>query len=61
MKDAQKELDKAAPLLEEATKVLNSLEVNDFVVLRGIGAPTPTVVVGMEVACIMLGQKPKKD
>lgn len=61
MKDAQRELDKAAPLLEEATKVLNSLEVNDFVVLRGINAPTPTVVIGMEVTCIMLGQKPKKD
>jgi len=32
-KDAQRELNKATPLLEEAAKVLNELKKDDFYVL----------------------------
>jgi len=59
-KDAQRELNKATPLLEEAAKVLNELKKDDFYVLQGIKKPTPAVVLGMEVSCHMMGLKPKK-
>jgi F0F1-type ATP synthase membrane subunit b/b' len=59
-KDAEFELGKATPLLEEAAKVLNELKKDDFYVLAGIKKPTPAVVLGMEVSCHMMGIKPKK-
>lgn len=59
-KDAETELGKATPLLEEAAKVLNDLKKDDFYVLAGIKKPTPAVVLGMEVSCHMMGIKPKK-
>jgi len=59
-KDAQRELNKATPLLEEASKVLNELKKDDFYVLQGIKKPTPAVVLGMEVSCHMMEIKPKK-
>jgi hypothetical protein len=59
-KDAQRELNKATPLLEEAAKVLSELKKDDFYVLQGIKKPTPAVVLGMEVSCHMMGLKPKK-
>lgn len=61
MDEAQTELSKAAPLLEEATKILNSLDQGDFYVLNTIVSPTPTVVLGMELSCIMMGIKPRKN
>lgn len=59
-KDAEFELGKATPLLEEAAKVLSELKKDDFYVLQGIKKPTPAVVLGMEVSCHMMGLKPKK-
>jgi dynein heavy chain len=59
-KDAEKELGKAAPLLDEAAKVLNELKKDDFYVLAGIKKPTPAVVLGMEVSCHMMQIKAKK-
>jgi len=59
-KDAEFELGKATPLLEEAAKVLNDLKKDDFYILAGIKKPTPAVVLGMEVSCHMMQIKPKK-
>ena len=59
--DAETELGKATPLLEEATKVLNSLKKDDFYVLKDIKKPTPTIILGMEVSCHMLNKKPSKE
>ena len=59
-KDAEKELGKAAPLLDDAAKVLNELKKDDFYVLAGIKKPTPAVVLGMEVSCHMMQIKAKK-
>jgi dynein heavy chain len=61
MDEAQTELGKAKPLLEEAVRVLNSLKVDDFYVLSSINNPTPTVVLGMELSCVMMQLKPKKN
>ena len=58
---AETELAKAAPLLEEATRVLKQLKLDDFYFLGSINKPTLTVVIGMELSCIMMGLKPKKD
>ena len=46
--------------LEEVKKVLGALKKDDFKTLYGIKKPTPVVVLGMEVACHMMGVKPKK-
>ena len=51
---------KATALLEEAYKVLVTLKKDDFYVLQSIKKPTPTVILGMEVSCLMMGKKPKK-
>ena len=59
-KDAEKELSKATPLLDDAAKVLNDLKKDDFYVLAGIKKPTPAVVLGMEVSCHMMQIKAKK-
>jgi dynein heavy chain len=58
--EAELALGQATPLLEEAARVLASLRKDDFYVLQGIKKPTPTVVLGMEVSCHMMGIKPKK-
>jgi hypothetical protein len=58
--EAEGELAKATPLLEEATRVLKELKISDFYDLKAINKPTPTVVLGMEVSCHMMGLKPKK-
>lgn len=58
---AEAELTKAAPLLEEATRVLKELKVDDFYILNSFISPSPTVVIGMELSCIMMGLKPKKN
>ena len=47
-------------MLEEAARVLKELKNDDFVFLGSIKAPTPTIVTGMEVSCLMMGFKPKK-
>jgi len=62
LKDAaESELSKAAPLLEEATRVLKELKVEDLYILGSFNNPTGTVVIGMELSCVMMGLKPKKN
>jgi len=41
--------------------VLSELKQDDFYVIANIKVPTPTVVLGMEISCIMMGIKPKKS
>jgi hypothetical protein len=60
-KDAEFELAKSGPLLEEAEKILNELKKDDFYVLNAIKAPTPAVVLGMEISCLMMGVKINKQ
>ena len=60
MDEAQAELAKAAPLLDEATRVLKELKKDDFYIISSIKKPTPAVVLGMEISCHMMGLKPKK-
>jgi dynein heavy chain len=58
--EAEFELAKAAPLLDEATRVLKELKKDDFYVISSIKKPTPAVVLGMEIACHMMNLKAKK-
>lgn len=58
--EAELELSKATPLLEEATRVLKELKKDDFYVISSIKKPTPAVVLGMEISCHMMGLKAKK-
>jgi len=59
--EAEVELSKATPLLEEAARVLQDLKKDDFYILAQIKKPTPAVVLGMEVSCHMMQLKPKKQ
>jgi dynein heavy chain len=59
-REAEIELGKATPLLDEAARVLQELKKDDFYVLAGIKKPTAAVVLGMEVSCHMMQIKPKK-
>lgn len=47
-------------MLEEATKVLKELKKEDIVFLGTIKAPTPVIILGMELSCHMFELKPKK-
>ena len=58
--EAESELAKAAPLLDDAARVLKELKKDDFYVISSIKKPTPAVVLGMEISCHMMGFKPKK-
>lgn len=58
--EAEFELSKAAPLLEEATRVLKDLKKDDFYIISSIKKPTPAVVLGMEISCYMMGLKAAK-
>lgn len=57
---AEAELAKAAPLLEESTRVLNELKLDDFYILGSFNNPPGIVVLGMELSCHMMNLKPKK-
>lgn len=60
-KSAQDDLAKAEPALEEATKQLKALDVNDFYELKGTSVPTMTMVKMFEITCLMMKKpKPKK-
>jgi hypothetical protein len=50
---AERELAKATPLLEEATRVLKELNKGDLYSLATMRIPTPTVVTVMELSCHM--------
>lgn len=54
-------MSKAAPLLDEATRVLKELKKDDFYVISSIKKPTPAVVLGMEISCLMMGLKASKQ
>lgn len=58
---AEAELNKAAPLLEEATRVLKELKLDDFYILGSFNSPATTIVIGMELSCIMMGLQPKRN
>ena len=58
--EAELELNKATPLLEEAARVLKELKKDDFYIISSIKKPTPAVVLGMEISCHMMALKPKK-
>jgi hypothetical protein len=58
--DAEFELSKAVPLLEEATKVLKDLKKDDLYSVASVKQPTPLVVMVMEIACHMFQHKPEK-
>jgi len=58
--EAELELGKATPLLEEAARVLKELKKDDFYFMAAIKKPTPAVVLGMEISCYMMGLKAKK-
>ena len=58
--EAERELAKATPLLEAATRVLKELNKNDLYSLATMRVPTQTVIVVMEVSCHMFALKPGK-
>lgn len=47
---AESELARAAPLLQEATRVLKELKLDDFYILGSFVNPPSTVVIGMELS-----------
>lgn len=57
-KSALDDLAKAEPALDEATKQLKALDVNDFYELKAMTVPTVTVVKMFEITCLMM-KKPK--
>ena len=58
--DAEQKLSEAVPLLREATRVLSELKKDDLYSVASVKAPTPNVVICMEVACHMFSHKPEK-
>mgnify|MGYP000151767920 CR=1 FL=1 len=56
--DAQRDLDKALPLLEEAVSCLSKLNKNDLDEVRAMKKPPNGVRLALEAACIMLNKKP---
>lgn len=58
--EAELELSKATPLLDEASRVLKELKKDDFYIISSIKKPTAAVVLGMEISCHMMGLKAKK-
>jgi hypothetical protein len=53
-------LAKAIPMLAEATRVLNELKKDDLYSVAAVKAPTPNVVLCMELSCHMFSLKPEK-
>jgi len=60
-KSAHDDLAKAEPALEEATRQLKALDVNDFYELRSTTVPTAVMVKMFEITCLMMVKaKPRK-
>lgn len=59
--EAQVELDKALPILEDAERALDSLDKKDITEVRSFTKPPAAVQMVMEAVCIMLGEKPDWD
>lgn len=59
--NADAELSTALPALDEAVKKVKSIDVNNFYELKGVGAPSPSIVKMFEVVAYMFkAPKPKK-
>lgn len=59
--NADADLAVALPALEEAVKKVKQIDVNNFYELRGVGAPSMSIVKMFEVCCYMFKlPKPKK-
>ena len=59
---AHDDLTKAEPDLEEATRQLKALDVNDFYELRSTTVPTAVIVKIFEITCLMMVKaKPRKS
>ena len=59
--DAQADLDKALPALENAVKCLKELQKNDIVEIKANQKPTPPVILTLQGVCIMFGVKAVKE
>ena len=59
--DAQADLDKALPALENAVKCLKELQKNDIVEIKANKNPTPPVKLTLQGVCIMFAIKPIKE
>ena len=55
--DAQKDLDKALPALENSVKALKSLTKGDITEVKSFTNPPTAVRIVMEAVCVMLGEK----
>eukprot|EP01039_Chlorochromonas_danica_P005727 gene5727-6311_t len=55
--DAQKDLDRALPALEKATRALGSLTKPDITEVKSFTNPPNAVRVVMEAVCVLLGEK----
>lgn len=51
--DADNDLAVALPALEQAVKKVKDINVNDFYELKGIGAPSATIVQCFMIVCLM--------
>lgn len=58
--EAETELAKATPLLEEAVKVLKDIKKDDLYFIKSLKQPSGNIVLVMEFCCNMFGHKPKK-
>lgn len=59
--EAERELAKATPLLEEATRVLKELNKGDLYSLATMRVPSPMAITVMELSCHMFAIKPTKQ
>lgn len=55
--EAQKDLDKALPALEQANNALGALDKNDISEIRVFNKPPELVMTVMEAVCILLKSK----
>ena len=59
--EAETELAKATPLLEEATKVLREIKKDDLYFIQSLKQPSQNIVLVLEFCCHMFNLKPKKN
>ncbi|KAF2360955.1 Dynein heavy chain AAA module D4 [Trinorchestia longiramus] len=58
--ECEAELNKALPLLEEATVALNTIKQDDIVFIKAMKNPPSGVKLVMEAICVLLGEKPDR-
>ena len=59
--EAQKKLDEAEPILQQAYTVLRKLQVGDFYFIKNLAHPPGAVIKVAEMMCIMFEEPPKTD